>query len=224
MKNPKLIMTVLAQVILISLCSCSSEPKDQNKPDESANTAPGRMMDTAPVRTVDADKIQTVDKDPGRGVAVLNAVTATATVQSVDVPSRTLVLQEEDGSELSYVCGPDVRNFDRIEVGDKVRVTLAEQMAVVLVKGEALPATGRTTVLVRSEPGAKPGGKIVDTVAITARVMAVDAEERAVTLHLPDGRDKKVAVGPDVHLENVNVGDYVGVQLTQAIIITVKKP
>lgn len=162
--------------------------------------------------------------DGSRGALVVNSTTATATVQSINAAERTLVLRREDGTVTTYTCGPDVRNFNRIEVGDQIKVTLAEELAVVLAKGGLPPVTGESTAIVRSPEGAKPGGRIVGTTAVVARVTAVDPSARMVTLHLPDGTDHKVKVGPDVNLTNVNPGDDVGVRLTQALIIAVGKP
>ncbi len=162
--------------------------------------------------------------DGSRGAVVANEVTTTATVQSINAAERKVVLRREDGTLSTYTCGPDVRNFNRIEIGDHVKVTVAEELAVVLAKGGLPPASGASTAIVRSQEGAKPGGRIVDTTAVIARVTAVDATARIVTLRLPDGTDHKVRVGPDVSLTNVNPGDDVGVRLTQALIIAVVKP
>ena len=159
-----------------------------------------------------------------RGGIVLNTVTATVTVQSVNAADRTVVLQRPDGSQTTYECGPEVRNFDQIKVGDHVTVTAAEELALALVKGGVPPAAGTSSAIVRAPQGAKPGGQIVDTVAFTAKVVSVDAMGREVTLQMPTGPNKTVKVGPDINLANVNPGDDVGVRLTRAIAISVKTP
>jgi len=148
----------------------------------------------------------------------------TATVQSINAADRTVVLQRPDGSVTTYECSPEVRNFDQIKVGDQVTATAAEELALALIKGGVPPAAGTASAIVRSPLGAKPGGKIVDTVAFTAKVMSVNAMGREVTLQMPDGQNKTVKVGPDINLANVNPGDDVGVRLTRALAISVKEP
>ncbi len=155
---------------------------------------------------------------------MVNAVTATATVDSINAAERKVVLRREDGSLTTYACGPEVRNFDQIAVGDKVSVTLAEELAIALVKGGLPTAAGQSTAVVRAPVGEKPGGKIVETVGYTAKVVEIDLAQRVVTLQMPDGKNKKVKVGPDIKLDDVKAGDDVGVRLTQAMIITVGKP
>jgi hypothetical protein len=203
MINLKLVMTLLVPAALLTLSSCSSTSQN------SSNEATGNTA---------------VTTDEGHAKIVLNSVTATATVESINATNREVVLRREDGSLTSYICGPDVRNFDQIEVGDRVNVTLADELAVALVEGSLPPATVQSTVVVRAPVGAKPGGKVMDTVGFTARVVTVDYEQRLVTLLMPDGHNKTVKVGPDINLAKVNPGDNVGVRLTRAMILTVGKP
>jgi hypothetical protein len=194
---------LLLPAVLLSLASCSSTPKDQTG--------------TAPENAATAPNIE-------RGGVVLDAMTVTATVQSINAEDRTVVLQRPDGTQTTYECGPEVRNFDQIKVGDQVTATAAEELALALIKGGVPPAAGTSSAIVRAPKGAKPGGKIVDTVAFTAKVVSVNAMGREVTLQMPAGPNKTVKVGPDINLANVNPGDDVGVRLTRAFAISVATP
>jgi len=165
------------------------------------------------------------DQGQARGGVVVEARTAVFTVESVDASTRDVGLRRSDGSLMTYRCGPDVRNFDQIKIGDKVTATVAQELALVLVKGtDVPPAAGTATVIVRSKKGEKPGGKIVDTVGFTAKVTEVNVKHREVTLQMVDGKNKTVKVGPDIDLANVKVGDDVGVRLTRAFAISVEAP
>ncbi len=199
----KLTAALALPALTLVLASCSSTPKDQ--------TAVGSDNPMAS---------PTVD----RGRVVLDAVTVTATVQSVNAADRTVTLQLPDGSTNTFECGPEVRNFDQIKVGDQVTATEASELAVALVKGGVPPVAGTATAVVRAPLGAKPSGRIVDTVAFTAKVVSVNAMKREVTLQMPDGQNKTVKVGPDINLANVNPGDGVGVRLTRAFAISVTAP
>lgn len=206
MKNKliKLATTLVIPAILpVLLTSCSSTPKSETAADSSASASGPEIA---------------------RGGIVVDAITGTATVQSVNAADRTVVLKHPDGSTTTYECGPDVRNFDQIKVGDQVTATLAESVAVVLIKGGVPPVSGSASAIVRAPLGAKPGGRIVNTEGFTARVLDVDYPGRVVTLQTADGKKKTVKVGPDVNLGNVNPGDDVGVKVTRAFAISVQSP
>jgi hypothetical protein len=199
--EPAAIGLMLAALPLFT--SCSSTPKSETAAD-SPVSAPGPEI--------------------ARGGVVVDALTDTATVQSVNAADRSVVLRHADGSTTTYECGPDVRNFDQIKVGDQVTATVAESVAVALIKGGVPPAAGTASTIVRSPLGAKPGGRIVDTVGFTARVLSVDYAGREVMLQMVDGQKKTLKVGPDVNLGYVNPGDDVGVKITRAFAISVQSP
>jgi hypothetical protein len=166
----------------------------------------------------------TPEPEEVRGGVVLDAVASTATVQSVNPADRTVVLKHPDGSVSTYECGPDVRNFDQIKVGDQVTATVAESVAIGLIKGGGAPTgAGTSSAMVRAPLGAKPGARIVDSVGFIARVVSVDAANRQVTLQTADGT-QTVKVSPDINLANVSPGDDVGVRLTRAFAIAVTPP
>ena len=71
--------------------------------------------------------------------------------------------------------------------------------------------------------GAKPGGVMVDTSRVTAKVTAVNAKTHKVTFQLPDGTSKTVKVGSKVDLSKVQPGDDVTVQMGEGLAITVTK-
>jgi hypothetical protein len=162
--------------------------------------------------------------DEIRGGVVLDAVTGTATVTAVNAADRTVTLQRPDGSSKTLECGPEVRNFDQIKVGDQVTATAVDEVAVVLMKGDVPPVAGSTTAIVRAPLGSKPGGEIVHTIGFTAKVVSVDKDKREVGLEMADGTTKKVKVGPNIDLNNVKVGDDVGVRVTRAFAIDVTAP
>ena len=54
------------------------------------------------------------------GAIVVEAVTSTATVDTVDYEKRTGTLKLPDGTIVTFSFGPEVRTFEQINVGDKV--------------------------------------------------------------------------------------------------------
>ena len=64
----------------------------------------------------------------------------------------------------------------------------------------------------------------VQTLAYTAKVMAIDAWNDAVTLQMADGLTKTIRVSEAVNLADVKVGDAVSVRATEAAVIILEKP
>jgi hypothetical protein len=65
-----------------------------------------------------------------------------------------------------------------------------------------------------------PGGVIVNTVDVSARVTAIDKVERKVTLLKQDGEKSTVKVGPEaVNFDQIEVGDLVKATVTEELVI-----
>jgi hypothetical protein len=54
------------------------------------------------------------------GAIVVEAVTSTATADTVDYEKRTGTLKLADGTIATFSFGPEVRTFDQVNVGDHV--------------------------------------------------------------------------------------------------------
>jgi translation elongation factor P/translation initiation factor 5A len=159
------------------------------------------------------------------GGMVLETVTATATVEAVDAAKRTVTLKFADGKTQTYKLGPEVKNFDQIKAGDRVKSTMVESVAVFVRKSDEPPgvAEGRTVQV--APKGAKPGALITDTVEVTAKVEAIDYQKRTVTLRQPNGAQKTFAVDKSVEKFNtVKTGDEVVLRVTDALLINVESP
>jgi Cu/Ag efflux protein CusF len=65
-----------------------------------------------------------------------------------------------------------------------------------------------------------PGGIIVNTLDVSARVTAIDMANRKVTLLGPDGETFTVKVGPAaVNFDQVGVGDWVNLTVTEELVV-----
>lgn len=81
------------------------------------------------------------------------------------------------------------------------------------------PPPAETTTSADFEEGV-PGGVIVNTLDISAKVTAIDHTTRKVTLLGPDGKKYKVKVGPQaVNFDQVQVGDTVKAALTEEMVV-----
>ncbi len=161
---------------------------------------------------------------PMGGMIATDTMTATATVQAVDPAKRTVTLRSPDGTTRTYKVGKEAVNFDEIEVGDQVKATLVESLAIIIRKADEPPSAEEGQAVALAPKGAMPGGVIVDTAQITARVTAVDTAKRTVTLVGPGGEAQTLKVGPNVDLTKVQIGDNVVVRYTEALALLVEKP
>ena len=159
---------------------------------------------------------------PG-GVAVAT-IKVTATVTAIDRATREVTLVAKDGAKTTVKAGPDVANFAQIEVGDKVKAIVTDQL-VIFVRKPGEPAGSVAAGIMALAPvGDKPGGVMADTVEFNARVKSVDLKRHTATLHFPDGSSRTFPVREDVELTQQTVGTDVVIRTTQAVAISVEKP
>ncbi len=169
---------------------------------------------------------QAAKKDAGKPGAVLaEAVTLTAVVDAVDAEKRTLTLKMEDGSARTFKVGKEVKNFDQIKAGDKLRTTYLESMAVFVRKSDEKPFAGEVGTVRVAPKGAKPGIVVADTFEITAKVDDIDYKKRTVTLKGPEGKVNTFTVDKRVKkFMSVKKGDELVVRVTEAMAVAVEAP
>lgn len=190
---------VLLPAVMLAVTSCSSTDEGQ-----------GTSMTTT---------------QPGvPGGVVVNTYQETATVTAIDAPSRKLTLTTPDGKKAEFEAGPDVVNFPQIQVGDQVKATVAEQVAVYMATDAPPQSDGAAAMVALAPVGAKPGALMAHTVQVTATVTAIDLTSRKATLQFPDGTVKTFKVRPDVDLTQRKVGEQVVIRYTAALAISVEKP
>jgi translation elongation factor P/translation initiation factor 5A len=158
------------------------------------------------------------------GGTIVETYKITATVTAVDAATRHVTIVTRDGNKTTFKAGPEVVNFNQIQVGDQVKATMAEELVVFVRKNGEPPNDGEAAAVVLAPIGAKPGGVMVNTVEVTATVQAIDLEHRKATLRFPDGHSKTFKVRKDVDMTKAKLGDEVVFRTTEALAITVEKP
>ena len=137
----------------------------------------------------------------------VESVENAATVQAVDASQHSITLKFSDDTMTTCKAGPKVTNFDKIQVGDKVKVTLAEELTVYLLKDGRLPGTGDTD----------------GTINFNARVQSVDPSYRLLTLQYLNGKTKVFKLGLDAKMLEMAPGDDVVARITEATAIRIEK-
>jgi hypothetical protein len=168
----------------------------------------------------------TMDTDEGMepGAIAVETVQMTATVKAVDRSNRTVTLAGPKGKRATYKVGKEAINFDQVRVGDRVKVTVTEALAVFLRPKGTPPSVGEGAAVALAPKGAMPGGMVATTTEVTAQVVSVDRPSRHVTLELPDGSKRTMSVNPRIDLSQVVPGSAVTVQIADALAIAVDRP
>lgn len=170
-----------------------------------------------------AEMETTVAHVPGSAAAVVDTLTASATIQAIDKETRLITYVTAEGLTDSFTAGPSVANFDQLAPGDRVNIQYQEAVAIYLGK-DAAPSADAAGGIAAAPIGATPGGVALGAVQLTVKVLELDKETRQAKLELPDNVIRKVKVRDGLDLSQVQVGDSVTVAIAQALAINVEKP
>ncbi len=159
-------------------------------------------------------------------VKVVEVIEASAVVQTVDKETREILLVDDaDGDSFVIVAGPEVKNFDQIDSGDRVKIAYSLGRAARM----ALPGqAGTTSAMVggTAKQGDKPGlavGTVTTTVlefisydpgSRQATIINADGLERTVTVETPEGQE---------FASKLNKGDKVEITFTEALAVVVEE-
>ncbi|HME44694.1 MAG TPA: hypothetical protein VKF36_16510 [Syntrophorhabdales bacterium] len=159
------------------------------------------------------------------GAVVAGTATVTATIDAIDAATRKVTLKYPDGTMQTITCGPEVRNFDQMKVGDLVKTTYAQSVAIWVRKATEKPAAAAVESVKVAPKGDMPHATMTKTTEITARVEGIDYKKRTVTLKGPEGNVTTYPVDKRVkRLNEVKVGDEVVLRVTEAFAIKVERP
>jgi hypothetical protein len=153
---------------------------------------------------------------PGKA-AVANTINATATITAIDAASRDVTLKGPQGNEVVVTASPDVKNFDKLKVGDQVDVQYVEALTLELKKGGgAKVERTEKSGMAMAKPGEQPGRAVGRQVTVVADVVAVDPATQSVTLKGPQ-RTVTVKVADPEQFKLIAKGDQVQATYTQAL-------
>jgi len=137
----------------------------------------------------------------------------TATVNSVDLKKRVVVLKDANGNLTEMNVSKQVNDLEKVKKGDLFVVEHAQAIAIGLTAApkDAKPGvSGVRKVIVSAKGSAKPFEETIDTVFATVKISTIDAKTRVVTFAMPSGEMQKVKVDPSVlELDKFKAGDDV---------------
>jgi hypothetical protein len=154
-------------------------------------------------------------------VSKSESVSATATIQAIDTANRIVTLRDEKGVEDTYVVGPQVKRFNELKVGDKVKLTYYESLVMQVRKpGDPAPTAGDQMKGTRST--GTPGATISRQQTTSVEVLAIDQKLPSITVKTADGRTVTRKVENPKNLEGVKVGDKIDITYTQALLAEIE--
>ena len=156
------------------------------------------------------------------GEVIVQTVKVTGTVTAIDQVNRTATLLGADGKQFTVKVGRQAVNFDQVRVGDQVNATVTQKMAVSL-EDTASSTDGAVAVVERAPNGGEPGGSAAETIQATGKIVAIDSENRKVTVQFEDGNTQTFSVRSDTDLSRLKLGDREVIRVTEMIAIWVEK-
>ena len=143
-----------------------------------------------------------------QGAIAVESVKPPAVIQSIDPDAHEMTVRgQAQTGPVTYRVSPAVRNLSRLQAGDRVRATVAEEL----------------TVYVARDGQNRPTGADGSLQTVDARVLSVDRSYRLLTLRLPDGYDETFKVSRSVKLDEMEAGDAVSIIPVEMIALRRRK-
>jgi hypothetical protein len=149
--------------------------------------------------------------------------TVTATVDAIEIASRSLTLKKPDNTTITTKVPPEFVRFDQLKVGDKLTATYYDNIVLrVKAPGEKDVDTASGSLV--PTPGLKPGFTIGAQRVITATISAIDPKIPSISLSGPNGWKYSSRVEDKEALAKVKVGDRLDVTWTEAVMLSSTPP
>ncbi len=159
--------------------------------------------------------------EPGKA-SVENTIDVTATIIAIDRTTRDITLRGPKGNSVVVTAGPEVKNFDQMNVGDTVHARYIEALVLELKRGSDLAITRTEEASAAgAAPGAQPHGVAGRRITVVADVVAVNRATQTVTLKGPQLTVEMKVTNPD-QFKRIKKGDQVYATYTQALAMVVE--
>ena len=144
--------------------------------------------------------------------------TISATVEAINVTTRTLTMKGPKGNFMDIVVPETVKRFPEIKVGDTLTARYYENLVIrKKLPGEKDVDTSAEGVTPGT--GAKPAGTAATQRTITATITALDPKVPSITLSGPNKWTYSARIEDKKVLDQVKVGDKVDLTWTEALLL-----
>jgi Cu/Ag efflux protein CusF len=159
----------------------------------------------------------------GDAMGGVDVMKVTAKVEKIDASNRKVTLMMDNGKKKTIKCGPEVKNFDQIKVGDTVHMTYTEETVLAVSAGGGAMGAASGQTMTSAPKGAMPAGTITDTVAVQAKILAIDSTKPSVTVQTAAGKKRTIKVSKDADLSQLKVGDTFTLMVRDSLAVAVTK-
>lgn len=158
------------------------------------------------------------------GVYAVNEISATGTVEAVDLAKRTVTLKGEGGRVETFAVDPAAKNLDQVKPGDVLVILYKESLVWELNKpGAGVQGVEAVGAVATAKKGEMPGGVVGQQVTATVTITQIDAKAPTITIKGPAGNERTIRVKDPKKLEGVKVGDTLDITYTEAVAISVER-
>jgi len=145
--------------------------------------------------------------------------TLTATVEAIDVSSRTVTLKGPTGNYVDIVVPASVTKFPEIKVGDTITARYYDNI-VLRLKAPGDQEVDSDTAGVTLANSTKPGATASTQRTITATITEIDPTVPSITFTGPHNWKYSSKVEDKKALAKVKVGDRVDITWTEALLVS----
>ena len=152
------------------------------------------------------------------GAVETTVAEAVVTVRGVHYQNRTVTVEGPEGGRFTINVPEEAQNLYQVHPGSKFLITYGRSVAVGLLEAGAEPSVDEAQTMKLAPKGATPGGVMVRVLQVSGRVKAIDYDARAIVVENAQGELNEYLVSDEVkRFEDVNVGDVVGLRVTEAL-------
>ncbi|MBA3597238.1 MAG: hypothetical protein H0W40_07660 [Methylibium sp.] len=159
----------------------------------------------------------------------MNTVAITGKVSHIDRTKRTVAVRSDDGRMATLVVGPNVPNFDTIDLGDRVTMHYTEAVSLAIAKGgigtdDVKLGEIRTKIeadAARKAQDGMPGMAAMERTTLVANVFQIDRQRGVLTLRGTDGVPVEIKVPDKQALDQIQLNDQVVVGYRQAAAVSI---
>jgi Cu/Ag efflux protein CusF len=187
----------------------------------------GSSLATSPLSGLQVSSSAFAQASGMAGIATTESVSVRATVKAVDLPTRTVTLEEPGGKTVVLKVGDAVRNLPQVRPGDTIVAHYYASSAYVLAPpGTKLPDDSLTAAGARAAHGEKPGAAVGSKMVVTGLVVGVDPKLHTVSLVDPSGGKIRsvnvVTPAGQKSMKLIKIGDTITAVITEAVLIAVE--
>ncbi len=150
------------------------------------------------------------------------SVSEQGTIMAIDAKLRDVTIHTSQGDTVIVNCGPEVKNFDKLAVGDLVKAKYTETLTI-HVEESGEPSVKTETNTAEAKKGESPRASESAKLTFSATITAIDKAKGTVTLKGYRGHEYDLTPRDKSNLDKVKVGQLVVFTYEEAIGVSVEK-